>query len=244
MEFYFIVSSRSRSISPMKQVDTTKDKPKKPGAPTINGKDSLKPHNGISQLRNKAGSNPNLQYKSTSNLHYLKDEITLKQSTSNNSRINRIRSISSNNEAHKYNKRLPLPSTKFSSTSGISSVDTVSNSTSNSTTSKIGKNLNSRTKIIPPIPGGTLKTKQKDHDVLNNISPKGSKSSKAQTIKGNQPEYLSNVRKKTYTVAKSNLMPNRATEKEDEDEEVDDDDDDTLEQSEDDAKSNVTYKIR
>ena len=240
MEFYFTVSSRSRSISPMKQLDTSKDKPKKPGAPVINGKETFKTHQGIPQLRNKAESNPNLQLaKSTSNLHYLKDEITLKQSTSNNSRINRIRSISNNIEAHKYNKRLPLPTTKFSSTSGTSSVDTVSTSASNSTTSQIGKKSNYRTKIIPPIPVAYLKTKQKDHDALKSISHKGSKSSKAQTLKVNQTE---NARKKTYTVENKNLRANRKKEKEDD--EIDDDDEDTLEQSEDDAKSNVTYKVR
>ena len=223
----------------MKQVD----KPKKPGAPVINGKET---HDGIPQLRNKAESNSNLQFKSTStsNLHYLKDEVTHKQSTSIVGRINRYRSTSSINEAHKYNKRLPLPSTKFYSTSGgISSVDTVS--TSNSTTSKIGKSLNSRTKIIPPIPGGTLKTKQKSyHDSLKNISHIGSTSRKAQPLKVNPTENVSRrERKQTYTVEKNNLRP-KLRKNEEEEEEIDDDDDDTLEQSEDDAKSNMTYRVR
>ena len=225
------VSSRSRSISPMKQVDGSKDKPRKPGAPIINGKNSLQANRDFPKLRTKSESSSNLQFSGT-NSHPSKNQISLIQKP--NLSRDRIRSQSNDTTTNNSYKRSQLPSNRSSTdtTSGTSTADIIS-STSNP--SRMGINLNLRTKM-PPITG-TLNPKRNGY-TSKGSSHKSSKT-KAQTIKIDQTEDVSVVRKKTYTITENSLKQQDKNEKEEKEA-----DEDTNEQSEDDAKSNVTYKIR
>ena len=100
--------------------------------------------------------------------------------------------------------------------------------------------LNSITKM-PPI-AGIVNHNEKDSTV-NEMLHKGSKRS-AQTIKINQAQNLTYVRKNTYTITKDNRGMRQQEKKFLEANKNSDDDEDVNEQSEDDAKSNVTYRVR
>ena len=157
---------------------------------------------------------PKLQNKAESNpnLHKL--------STIRNSRkIGRIRSTS--NDDPKF-KRLPS-NVSSTNTSGISSaVSTASTST------KIG--LKKPVTTMPPI-----NNKERRDNYLKSSLHKSSKISKAQSIKLDEVENISNVRKKTYTVNKTRTKMSEKEENEN---------NSTNELSDDDAKSNMTYRIK
>ena len=206
----------------MKQIDAGKDKIKNPGAPTINGKNNFRTHE-IPQLpRNRADYYTNMQLKST-NPHYFKDQITPKQRTTssknsiyNNSRYSRAHNVSNS-----------ISSTTIS---GASTADTVSTISSTG----VDMNVNYPSKMPPilepvKITGKYNPSKGKSHgkNIVN----------KAKPVKSNQPEDVNYRRKNTYTIIHNNPKMN-------ENRETFDDDEDTNEQSEDDAKSNVTYRIR
>ena len=157
---------------------------------------------------------PKLQNKAESNpnLH--------KQSTIRNSRkIGRIRSTSNDDQSY---KRLPS-NVSSSNTSGISSaVSTASTSTKMS--------LKQPITTMPPI-----NSKERRDNNFKSSLHKSSKSSNAHSIKVDQFENASVVRKKTFTITKNST---KIAEKED------NENDGKNEFSEDDAKSNVTYRVR
>ena len=142
-----------------------------------------------------------------------------KQSTIRNSRkIGRIRSTSNDEQNF---KRLPS-NVSSTNTSGISSaVSTASTST------RI--NLKKSITTMPPI-----NNKDRKDNFKSNLH-KSSKSSKAQSINADQVDNVPSVRKKTFTITKNST---KAWEKED------NPNDDTNELSEDDAKSNMTYRVQ
>ena len=100
--------------------------------------------------------------------------------------------------------------------------------------------LNLITKMPPII--GIVNHNEKD-STLNEMLHKGSKRN-AQTIKINQTQNLTYVRKNTYTITKDNRGMRQQEKKFLEANKNSDDDGDVNEQSEDDAKSNVTYRVR
>ena len=235
---FLTVSSRSRSISPMKQVD----KPRKPGTPIINGKitsiennDYIKYHNlsKTTTNANKYNLHPNL-LKST-NYPHTKGKIT---PIVNSTRSYKYGIRSTSQDSNKTISKIPLPRNLSStSTSGISTADTMS---AISTTPRKGMSLNLITKM-PPITG-IVNHNEKD-STLNEILHKGSKRS-AQTIKINQTQNLMYTRKNTYTITKDHRGMRQQEKKFLDANKNSDDDGDVNEQSEDDAKSNVTYRIR
>ena len=235
---FLTVSSRSRSISPMKQVD----KPRKPGTPIINGKitsiennDYIKYHNlsKTTTNANKYNLHPNL-LKST-NYPHTKGKIT---PIVNSTRSYKYGIRSTSQDSNKTISKIPLPrNVSSTSTSGISTADTMS---AISTTPRKGMSLNLITKM-PPITG--IVNHNKKDSTLNEILHKGSKRS-AQTIKINQTQNLTYTRKNTYTITKDHRGMRQQEKKFLDANKNSDDDGDVNEQSEDDAKSNVTYRIR
>ena len=215
-------------------MDAGKDKVKRSGAPTINGKTDFKPHE-IPQLRYQADFNTNLQLKSTHS-HFLKDQLTFKQYKG--STRHTLNSNSNNTQAYK--ARLMANRISANNLSGTSIADTFSTITS---PNALGTNVSYRTKMVSNMMPVDVKGKDNPFKTKSRTQSRGkSNISKAQNVidsKLGKSEDAYHGRKTTYAISRK--FPNIC---DDHGHFLDVANEDINEESEDDAKSNVTYNIR
>lgn len=221
-----IGTSRGRSLSPRKQVGAGKDEGKKSGAPTINGKNYEKNYE-IVHTRSNADSNAdNMQMKSTKN-HRSNIKLPLTQSTgyTRDSFNNRFRAHHSINSA-----------VRLTNWSG-NVISTISNRPPNfPTSSTIRSTSNARIKM-PPIAKSAFNVSEKANSFKSNAQ-NNRNTSTAQVAKYHQLDEVTKGKQNSY------ITPFQYTSQNDNYDEFYDGADTNGPSEEEDAKSNMTYKIR